>query len=323
MMTSCECNGSCVRDRGKTKDGHLLIRRVSLCVTPTREMAQLPDPAFMEAININMRVPERLSMGLGPEPRSGPGSGPGRYEAEEERGEAGRRIPPAYAMHIPDRLTYAEAPDLSPRPLFKPTSGVPLGLEPCWEHASGEALYRDGPQSPIRRSYSDQSFGRTPPGTPTHLKQALTVHRHPSSSPDRRLYPDPPAPPPQSLLSPQSMLQMAKQLGQQASQRLLQKVSQKYSRNQEKPPAATGVLSPVPASGVVDHSKTRTMENWSQEEEGGTAVEFIILRRQVMKISRRLAALERHSAEQRSTEMLLSCLLLSACLLNAWLWMRR
>lgn len=34
------------------------------------------------------------------------------------------------------------------------------------------SLYIVG-QSPLRRSYSDQAFGRTPPGTPTHSKQAL------------------------------------------------------------------------------------------------------------------------------------------------------
>ncbi|XP_029956462.1 mitochondrial fission factor-like [Salarias fasciatus] len=291
-------------------------------------MAQFPDPAFMESININMRVPERLSVGPGPE------AGPGPRQSEEEGGGAGRRVPPAYAMHIPDRLTYADTPDMSPRPLFRPASGVPLGLEPCWENVCVEALHRDGLQSPIRRSYSDQSFGRTPPGTPTHLKQALTVPRPPSSCPDagpppgrRPAVPPGPAPSPAPgpcLLSPQLMLQTARQLGQQASQRLLQAVSHKYSRSSaQAPPPAAGVLSPVPASGLVDNSETRTMESWSPEEEGGAAVEFIILRRQVLKMSRRLAALERHSVEQRSTELLLSSLLLSALLLNAWLWTRR
>lgn len=51
------------------------------------------DPAFMEAINKNMRVPERLSVGLGRQWR-------------EEGGEASMEHPPAYTMQVPDRLTY-------------------------------------------------------------------------------------------------------------------------------------------------------------------------------------------------------------------------
>ncbi|XP_069021165.1 mitochondrial fission factor homolog A-like isoform X2 [Embiotoca jacksoni] len=199
-------------------------------------MCQVPghDPAFMEAINKNMRVPERLSVVPGQ-----------RWREEEEEEEP----PPAYVMQVPDRLTYTEAPDMSPRPLFtlsKPVGG-PLGLEPCWESPPEEAVLREGSQSSMRRSYSDQSFGRTPPGTPTH-KQALVPSRHPSSL-------------------------------------------------------------------VVD--------SWSPEDEGGAAVEFIILRRQVMKMSRRLAALEKQSCDQRNTEALLFSLLFSTCLLNMWLWIRR
>uniref|UniRef100_A0A3Q3EIR0 Mitochondrial fission factor n=1 Tax=Labrus bergylta TaxID=56723 RepID=A0A3Q3EIR0_9LABR len=187
-----------------------------------------------------------------------------RGEEEEETTRREEHVPPAFTMQVPDRLTYT---------------------------------------SPIRRSYSDQSFGRTPPGTPTKLKQTLA--RHPSSrgsgrpllqrsSPSAHTS-DPQAqhPPssPYSLSSPQSFLQTARALGLQASQRLLQAVTQK--------------------------------ESWSPEEDGGAAVEFIILRRQVMKMSRRLASLERHSTERRNTEVVLFSLLLSACMLNVWLWIRR
>ncbi|KAG7515973.1 hypothetical protein JOB18_019641 [Solea senegalensis] len=192
------------------------------------------DPIFMEIINKNMRVPDHLSVST-------------RQQWQREEGE---QPPPVYSMQVPERLTYTEAPDMSPRPLFSPSKPMicgPMGLEPCWESPSGEVFYKEALQSPIRRSYSDQSFGRTPPGTPTKKKQALT--RHPSSS---------------------------------------------------------------------------AMDTWSPEEEGGAAaVEFIILRRQVMKMSRRLAALERHNSEHRSTEVILFSLLFSACLLNAWLWIRR
>uniref|UniRef100_A0A8C8JIZ8 Mitochondrial fission factor n=1 Tax=Oncorhynchus tshawytscha TaxID=74940 RepID=A0A8C8JIZ8_ONCTS len=44
---------------------------------------------------------------------------------------------------------------------------------------------------------------------------------------------------------------------------------------------------------------------------------------QVVKMSRRLAGLEKQNAERRQTELVLFSLLLSACLLNGWLWIRR
>uniref|UniRef100_A0AAY4EA49 Mitochondrial fission factor n=1 Tax=Denticeps clupeoides TaxID=299321 RepID=A0AAY4EA49_9TELE len=44
---------------------------------------------------------------------------------------------------------------------------------------------------------------------------------------------------------------------------------------------------------------------------------------QVLKLSRRLAALERQNAERRQTELVLFSLLVSTCLVNVWLWMRR
>lgn len=298
------------------------------------EMSQVPgrDPAFMEAINKNMRVPERLSMG--PE--------------QHDDGEAARRSmepPPAYTMQVPDRLTYTEAPDMSPRPLFSPsklTPSGPAGLEPCWETPSGDVFHRDMLQCPIRRSLSDQSFGRTPPGTPTQLKQGMAVARHPSSSRgsdhplhrrspvvavDPQVQPPPQAPPaaPLSLLSPQSVLQAARHMGLQASQRLLQTINHKYRFNRQErpplPPAAAAAEARPPAN--VEFSSKRAMESWSPEEEGGGAVEFIVLRRQVMKMNRRLAALERHNLERRNTEVVLFSLLISACLLNAWLWIRR
>ncbi|XP_067231083.1 mitochondrial fission factor-like isoform X2 [Chanodichthys erythropterus] len=189
------------------------------------------DPYFTEVISQSMRVPERLRVG----------PAPNVHEPADQRPED---LPAAYSMHIPDRLALTDAPDMSPRPLFsKHTSSMWDLQHGSWDR---EAFMREPVQSPLRRSYSDQAFGRTPPGTPTHSRQTLR-----SQSP--------------------------------ASQ-----------------------------------------EFWlSPEEDTGTAVEFMVLRRQVVKMSRRIAGLERQNAERRQTELVLFSLLLSACLINGWLWMRR
>ncbi|KAK0138520.1 Mitochondrial fission factor [Merluccius polli] len=309
------------------------------------------DPGFSETINQNMQVPDRLAVGGSPRWARG--------REKEEEAESRRRseeTPASYSMHIPDRLTYTEAPDLSPRPLFtssKPALSTPLTLETCWETQAsqeGDFFHRDPLHSPMRRSYSDQGLGRTSPGTPTHLKHAAALHAHlasprgsgvslPQQHPTAGGPPQAPELPEShpSLLSPYPLLQAARQLGQQASQRLLQAISRKYRRltkhlNQfpqferfNYPETPARVRPAVEASGPVnkDVSRKRTMESWSQEDESGAVVEFIVLRRQVLKMSRRLAGLERQNAERRNTETLLFSLLLSACLLNGWLWIRR
>ncbi|XP_035636074.1 mitochondrial fission factor homolog A-like isoform X1 [Oncorhynchus keta] len=284
------------------------------------------DPVFSEAINQKMRVPDRL--------RVGPGMGQGGEEARQGRAER----PASYSMHIPERLSLTDAPDMSPRPLFTPSkhnSALPLGL--AWEAQQQGAWDRDPymrepVQSPLRRSYSDQAFGRSDPDTPTS-KQALhtPTFRGGAGRPPKHSaaaanpLPMPlglPAIPP-SHLSPTTMLQAAKELGQQASQRLLQTVTQKYRFSYPEHP--TTAVVEAPPVYVEPARKSAMQDSWmSPDDEGSAAaVEFIVLRRQVVKMSRRLAGLERQNAECRQTELVLFSLLLSACLLNGWLWIRR
>ncbi|KAG1970070.1 mitochondrial fission factor [Pimephales promelas] len=269
--------------------------------------AAMRERDFTEAISLRMRVPERLRVG------------PARHAHEPEDLSA------AYSMHIPDRLALTDAPDMSPRPLFSKHASSSWDLHRAsWDR---DAFTREPVQSPLRRSYSDQGFGRTPPGTPTHSRQTL---RSQSPTPVRNSRgvghtdpsPAPPKPPglpsiPPNLLSPQSMLQAARELGQQASQKLLQKYSSRFGYPENHPSQAAEVQP--------DQSRTSaSQEFWlSPDEDTGTAVELMVLRRQVVKMSRRVAGLERQNTERRQTELLLFSLLLSACLINGWLWMRR
>ncbi|KAG1970071.1 mitochondrial fission factor-like isoform X3 [Pimephales promelas] len=210
--------------------------------------AAMRERDFTEAISLRMRVPERLRVG------------PARHAHEPEDLSA------AYSMHIPDRLALTDAPDMSPRPLFSKHASSSWDLHRAsWDR---DAFTREPVQSPLRRSYSDQGFGRTPPGTPTHSRQTLR-----SQSPFG--YP-------------------------------------------ENHPSQAAEVQP-------DQSRTSaSQEFWlSPDEDTGTAVELMVLRRQVVKMSRRVAGLERQNTERRQTELLLFSLLLSACLINGWLWMRR
>ncbi|XP_026099049.1 mitochondrial fission factor homolog B-like isoform X4 [Carassius auratus] len=212
------------------------------------------DPCFTEVISKRMRVPER--MGVGP-----------AGHAQEPADQRPEELCAAYNMHIPDRLALTDAPDLSPRPLFTKHNSSMWDLKHgSWDR---EAFKREPVQSPLRRrSYSDQAFGRTPAGTPTHPRQAL----------------------------------------------------------RSQPPFGFPESHPSQAVEVQpDQSRTSASQDFwlSPEEDTGTAVEFMVLRRQVVKMSRRIAGLERQNTEHKQTELVLWSLLLSACLINGWLWMRR
>ncbi|XP_062867091.1 mitochondrial fission factor-like isoform X4 [Trichomycterus rosablanca] len=192
------------------------------------------DPVFTAAISERMRVPERLGVAQG---------------AVEDRMSRSEDLAPVYSMHVPDRLALIDAPDLSPRPLFSQrfASGHASSMWDLQHGPWNKGSYTQEPvHSPLRRSYSDQTFGRTPTGTPTHSNKTL----HSSSVAVQELW-----------------------------------------------------LSP--------------------EEESGTNVEFMVLRRQMMKMNRRIAGLERQNAERKQNELLLFSLLLSGFMINGWLWMRR
>ncbi|XP_048083231.1 mitochondrial fission factor-like isoform X2 [Alosa alosa] len=299
---------------------------------PGRTSSQHPSEAnwstYSEGINQRMRVPERIRVA------------PGTLAEEEQKPED---VHPAYTMHIPDKLALtavclADVPDLSARPMFsKHSSGHASSVWDLGAFSVDAAHLQHSAQSPIRRSYSDQAFGRSPPVTPTRTKEAL--QSPPSRCSGRALAPsqrgsatvDPPAATPQALalgslppnlLSPQGVLQAAKELGQQASQRLLQTVAQKYSSRFGIPENHS--RSSAEVQPYTETRKSALQEPWlSPEEESGAAVEFIVLRRQLLKMSRRLAALERQNVEHKQAEMLLFSLMVSAVLLNGWLWMRR
>ncbi|XP_072562889.1 mitochondrial fission factor homolog A-like isoform X2 [Paramormyrops kingsleyae] len=285
-----------------------------------RPQAYCVDQGFTEAINQKMQVPERLSVGVGP---------------REEGTEKLEDLTLAYRMHVPDRLSLA-AMDLNPRPFFSTSfkHSAPPHVGLAWDVQSPSrdrsTLSRDPPVSPLRRSFSDQTINWSPPVTPTASKQirqappisicdAICTRRSRSTGRPPQ-WAGPPTISP-GLLTPQQMLQAAKDLGRLASQRVLQSVTQKYSSRSSCPENPPTALTDTPSTTGLSRRSTTT--EWLAEDDDGGNVEFLVLRRQVVKMNRRLAALERQNAERRQSEQLLFSLLISACLLNGWLWLRR
>ncbi|KAK3555137.1 hypothetical protein QTP86_010001 [Hemibagrus guttatus] len=258
-----------------------------------------------------MRVPEQLRV---------------TQAAVEDLKARAEGLPPAFSMHVPDRLALTDAPDLSPRPLFSQHNAR--------GHASSIWNLQQGPwdRETFTREHAQVLQGFTfldTLNTLLSLIYYLNFLSHIAGTMPA-VPTDPPLPEPQGLgaiapvlLTPQSVLQAAKKLGKQASDKILQTVTQKYSSRfgfPEYPP-------PQPVEYRADPDQTRistTHEFWrSPEEESGTTVELIVLRRQMMKMNRRIASLEKQNAERKQSELVLFSLLLSACLINGWLWIRK
>ncbi|XP_048854089.1 mitochondrial fission factor-like isoform X2 [Brienomyrus brachyistius] len=231
-----------------------------------RPRARGVDQGFTEAINQKMQVPERLSVGVGP---------------GDEKPEKLEDLTLAYRMHVPDRLSLA-AMDLNPRPFFSTSfkHSAPPHVGLAWDVQSAgwdrSTSSRDPPVSPLRRSFSDQTINWSPPVTPSASKQIL--HTPPICSTGHPPQCPGPSTIPPSLLTPQHMLQAAKDLGRLASRRVLQSVTQKYSARSSCPENPPTALTDIPSTTGLSRRST-TME-WL-EDDGGDNVEFLVLRRQV------------------------------------------
>ncbi|XP_041111699.1 mitochondrial fission factor-like isoform X3 [Polyodon spathula] len=230
---------------------------------PAEGTWQRCDLSFTEAINQQMRVPDRLKVA---DPSLG---GEGELKQDDP--------PPSFSMHLPDRLSLADMPDLGPRPSFPNKSSQKpwfdpsaalhtpsqLGMLPD-QHTGGWERGRYIREASLRRSMSDCAFSKS------SSAMCVSKQKH-------------------SLYSFSECIQ----------------------------------------ADTTDHAFTEPSKRSIHDSglvldgEDFGFVEVLALRRQLNKMSRRLAGLEKQSAAHRQTELVLFTLLVSASLVNSWLWLRR
>ncbi|XP_041111698.1 mitochondrial fission factor-like isoform X2 [Polyodon spathula] len=281
---------------------------------PAEGTWQRCDLSFTEAINQQMRVPDRLKVA---DPSLG---GEGELKQDDP--------PPSFSMHLPDRLSLADMPDLGPRPSFPNKSSQKpwfdpsaalhtpsqLGMLPD-QHTGGWERGRYIREASLRRSMSDCAFSKSSSAMcVSKQKHSLRDVRSPCPVP---LYSS--TGPDLNLLSSHSVLNAAKYVGRQVSQRLLQAINEKFATS----------FSECIQADTTDHAFTEPSKRSIHDSglvldgEDFGFVEVLALRRQLNKMSRRLAGLEKQSAAHRQTELVLFTLLVSASLVNSWLWLRR
>ncbi|XP_005046065.1 PREDICTED: fetal and adult testis-expressed transcript protein isoform X1 [Ficedula albicollis] len=254
------------------------------------------DLLFTEAINQRMQVPNRLKVAESCSP------GDRRRGTED--------VPVSFRMHIPDRISLAEIPDTSLRPVLLtqprkvPSVVVHVSPDPPGEvpflpsasRASAQRRRRSG--HPSSRARRDR--------TPSDCAQlALHSPGQQHEGPDSCPLPAPSAPLPLlteagRIYSMQNIFQTMYLLGQVLFHRV---------QDSLRDPAQSSCQEPTPAAE-------------SALEEAGVT-EVAVMRRQLARISGRLRVLEEQCHAWRQKEALLYSVMISACLINTWLWLRR
>ncbi|XP_038604552.1 mitochondrial fission factor homolog A-like [Tachyglossus aculeatus] len=254
---------------------------------PTRPRYDLD---FSEAINQSMQVPARLKVA----------GGPGLEDPQETAGD----LPPSFHMHIPDRISVAEATEGSLRPLFRQNSGSTFTSVPVDVSGGLTTLVRAGttvsrsvvPLGPAGRLQRERAPGED---SRLSLQRAKIGHDRPK----RGSSPAPVCPPfmqGNRIFCLQNVFQAVWFLGSLLSHRLQASLMpQAQPSSQDLGPALEASL----------------------EDMGGS--EIMAMKKQLYKISRRLQSLEEQCSGWRQKELLLYSMLVSACVVNTWLWMRR
>ncbi|XP_005151265.2 uncharacterized protein [Melopsittacus undulatus] len=255
------------------------------------------DVPFTEAINQRMQVPSRLRVTDSLSP------------VDEE--PVAEEVSPSLRMHIPDRISLADTPDASLRPmLLTPQREIPSVMV---HMESSQSCLRDAPDLHItsrsssqkrKRSghHSSKSRQKTPSDSALLAMHSPGQHRE-------RLDPCPlpahSAPLPLlmgtgRIYSMQNIFQTLYLLGQMLFHRL-------QSSLQDPKPPSSQEAGPAPESAL--------------EEAGMT--EMAAMRKQLTRISSRVRVLEEQCKASQQKEVLIYSVLISACLINTWLWMRR
>uniref|UniRef100_A0A6I8N5J6 Mitochondrial fission factor n=1 Tax=Ornithorhynchus anatinus TaxID=9258 RepID=A0A6I8N5J6_ORNAN len=248
------------------------------------------DVDFSEAINQRMQVPVRLKVAGGPD--------------LEDPQETGGDLPPSFHMHIPDRISLAEATEGSLRPFFRQNSDSMSPAVPVDVSGRLTTLVRAG-TAVSRRVVPPAPTGRLQRERAPGEDSRLLLRRAQSGRdrPKRGSSPAPVCPPIMQgnrIFCLQNVFQTVWFLGSLLSHRLQASLM---------PQAQPSSQDPGPVLEA------------SLEDMGGS--EIMAMKKQLYKISRRLQSLEEQCTGWKQKELLLYSMLVSACVINTWLWMRR
>ncbi|KAM6442754.1 mitochondrial fission factor isoform X3 [Python bivittatus] len=278
--------------------------------SPAAEMAEMNriqyEIEYTEGINQRMRVPEKLKVA------------PPNADLEQGCPEGG--LPNAsVTMQVPERIVVAgnsediplsRPPDLD---LLQSTPFKPLSLK----------------TPPRVISLSDRPLDfldleRPPPQTPQNeeIRSVGRLKRERSMS--------------ENATRQNGQLMRNETVVTPSPQQVRVCSPQKFSEDGSSLYSARGILSLIQSStrrayqqvlDVLDENRRYTLSNIDTSFEGAsedmTVVDAASLRRQIIKLNRRLQLLEEENKERAKREMIMYSITVAFWLLNSWLWFRR
>ncbi|KAM9811701.1 mitochondrial fission factor homolog B isoform 1-T1 [Syngnathus typhle] len=296
--------------------------------SPIAEMAEINrihyDLQYTEGINQRMRIPEMLKVSL---------------QGQEDSGAASQHLPHSVTMQVPERIvvsgdndhqfsrprdldliqsTPLEALSLKTPPRVLTLSERPLDFLEDDHRATpdSEATLRRQGRSRRERSASENAAVRHSSQL-THSDSAATV------SPSATLHP--PSPPnvaeeDHNLYTASGVLSFLQCTTRRAYQQVLEVLDEHPRRKPSLRGGSASSSNPLHESRLALSTCEASLDGGSDDM---TVVDAATLRRQLIKLNRRLQLLEEENKERAKREMILYSVTVAFWLVNTWVWLRR
>ncbi|XP_054650553.1 mitochondrial fission factor homolog B isoform X1 [Dunckerocampus dactyliophorus] len=297
--------------------------------SPIAEMAEINrihyDLEYTEGISQRMRIPEML--------RVAP-------QAQEDTSIGPQQIPHSVIMQVPERIlisgdsadtqfprprdldliqsTPLEALSLKTPPRVLTLSERPLDFLEEEQRATPESEAVLRPQGRLRRERSASENAAV-----RHSSQLMHSDSSATPSPQATLHPRSPptvAEEEHNLYSASGVLAFL----QSTTRRAYQQVLEILDENPRRKPSLRG--GSASSSNPLNESRM-ALSTYEASLDGGsddmTVVDAATLRRQLIKLNRRLQLLEEESKERAKREMILYSVTVAFWLVNTWVWLRR
>ncbi|XP_023255451.1 mitochondrial fission factor isoform X1 [Seriola lalandi dorsalis] len=297
--------------------------------SPTAEMAEMNriqyELEYTEGISQRMRIPEMLKVAP---------------QAHEDPNVGSQEVPRSVIMQVPERIVIAgdsndaqfsrprdldliqstplEALSLKTPPRVLTLNERPLDFLEEEQRAAPDTEEVLQPQGRVRRERSASETAAV-----SHTRQLMRNDSAATSSPPATVHPCPTLTETEdehNLYSASGVLSFI----QSTTRRAYQQVLEVLDENPRSKPSLRGGSA---SSSNPLHESRLVLSTYEATLEGGpddmTVVDATTLRRQLIKLNRRLQHLEEENKERAKREMIMYSVTVAFWLINTWVWLRR
>uniref|UniRef100_A0A1A8I2S9 Mitochondrial fission factor n=1 Tax=Nothobranchius kuhntae TaxID=321403 RepID=A0A1A8I2S9_NOTKU len=295
--------------------------------SPTVEMAEINciqyDLEYTEGISQKMRIPQMLKVAP---------------QHHEEPRVGVQDVHPSVIMQVPDRIvisgdsakpkfprdldliqsTPLETLSLKTPPRVLTLNERPLDFMEEEQRAAPDSEELTRPQGRLRRERSASENAAV-----RHNNQLVNNDSASASHPPATVQPCPPLPVAEehNLYSASGVLSFIQSTTRRAYQQVLEVLDEEDPRSKPSLRGGSALSSnPMPESRLALSTYEPALEGAADDL---TVVDVATLRRQLLKLNRRLHHLEEESKERAKREMIMCSISIAFWLINTWVWLRR